>query len=110
MIRVLFSWGGGSVKYKGRRWKAKRAYILSKDNYLDVVALRFWNREEEATIVHHIYPAEEYPEFRYCDWNLISVSRRTHRLLENPYTNDLTDLGRTLMKNTVPGVDWRKKM
>lgn len=98
------------MNYKDKRWKKKRAYILSLDNYIDKVALRFFNREEEATIVHHIYPAEEYPEYRYCDWNLISVSKRTHRLIENPATNDLTDLGRMLMKSTIPGVDWRKKM
>lgn len=61
----------------------------------------------EAKVVHHIYPAEEYPEYAWCDWNLISVSQANHNRLENRTTGELTDLGLELQRITVPGVDWR---
>lgn len=68
-----------------------------------------YGRTEEATIVHHIYPAEAYPEYAWQDWNLISVSMATHNKLENRTTGELTELGRQLMNDTVPGKDWRRK-
>lgn len=37
---------------------------------------------EEANTVHHIYPADEYPQYAWCDWNLISVSQKGHNKLE----------------------------
>ncbi|MFR3430829.1 MAG: hypothetical protein ACLTTH_12420 [Holdemanella porci] len=33
-----------------------------------------YGRRVEAEVVHHIYPADEYPEYRFCDWNLISIA------------------------------------
>lgn len=68
-----------------------------------------YGKEEEAVVVHHIYPADKYPEYAWCDWNLISVSLGAHNKLENRNTGELTDLGKMLMKRTKPGVDWRKK-
>ncbi len=75
---------------------------------MDVLDKRY-GRTTEATIVHHIYPANAYPEYCYCDWNLISVSQKTHNRLENRQTGELTEMGKQLMKRTVPGVDWRQK-
>ena len=78
------------------------------DGYIDRVAARY-GRTEEATVVHHIYPADEYPEYAWCDWNLISVSLSTHNKLENRQTGELLPLGLELQRRTVPGIDWRKK-
>ena len=78
------------------------------DGYIDRVAARY-GRTQEATVVHHIYPADEYPEYEWCDWNLISVSLATHNQLENRKTGELTGLGLALQRRTVPGVDWRRK-
>lgn len=94
--------------YKTKRWKKKRLHILSLDGYKCQVA-RWFGITEEATIVHHIYPLKEYPEYALCDWNLISVSMKSHNKLENRTTGELTKLGLWLMKKTVPGVNWRKK-
>ena len=77
------------------------------DGYKDVIEARY-GRTKEATIVHHIYPAKEYPEYAFCDWNLISVNSGTHNKLENRQTGKLTKIGLELMKNTIPGKDWRK--
>ena len=94
--------------YSSQKWKKKRAKILRLDGYKDVVA-GWYGRTEAAQMVHHIYPAEEYPEYEWEDWNLISVSYSTHKKLENSMTGGLTELGRQLMRTTKPGVDWRRK-
>ena len=53
----------------------------------------------EADMVHHIFPAELYPEYRLSDWNLISVNQATHKgRLHERYTKKLTKLGRQLMR------------
>ncbi len=93
--------------YGKSKWKKKRLHILRLDGYKDRIAAMY-GRTEEATIVHHIYPADAYPEYAMCDWNLISVSMRTHNMLENRKTGELTEMGRRLMERTVPGVDWRR--
>lgn len=94
--------------YNSPKWRRKRLKILRLDGYKCRIGAMF-GRTEEAVVVHHIYPAEIYPEYAYCDWNLISVSKASHNKLENRNTKELTDLGLQLMERTVPGVDWRKK-
>lgn len=94
--------------YGGAKWKAKRLHILRLDGYVDRVAART-GKKLPATIVHHIYPSAQFPEYAWCDWNLISVSMATHNRLENRNTGDLTKTGKELMERTIPGVDWRAK-
>ena len=94
--------------YYGSKWKKKRLRILRLDGYIDQIAKRY-GRTEEAAVVHHIYPAEQYPEYAWQDWNLISVSLATHNKLEDRKTGELTELGLALQRRTVPGVDWRRK-
>ena len=93
--------------YYGNKWKKKRLHILRLDGYVDQIAKRY-GRTEEANVVHHIYPAEQYPEYAWQDWNLISVSLATHNKLEDRKTGELTELGLALQRRTVPGVDWRR--
>lgn len=93
--------------YGSIKWKKKRNKILRLDNYKCVVA-GWYGRTESATIVHHIYPAERYPEWAWEDWNLISVSMSTHNKLENRKTGELTDLGFWLQKKIKPKQNWRK--
>lgn len=94
--------------YSGSKWKHKRRRILRMDGYRCQIA-RMYGRMEEAVVVHHIYPADEYPQYAWCDWNLISVSLSAHNKLENRQTGELTEFGKQLQKRTKPGVDWRKK-
>ena len=54
----------------------------------------------EATVVHHIFPAEEYPEYEWEDWNLISISQEIHNRLHDRNTRKLTENGRKLMQKT----------
>lgn len=95
------------MEYGTAKWKRKRLHILRLDGYVDVIARRY-GRTEPAEVVHHIYPADSYPEYAWQDWNLISVSKGTHNKLENRNTGELTEMGRRLMEKTVPGKDWRK--
>ena len=94
--------------YKSKKWIRKRQHILRADKYKCQVAL-WYGRTEEATIVHHIYPLKDYPEYALSDWNLISVSMKSHNKLENRSTGELTKLGLWLKEKTIPGEDWRKK-
>lgn len=94
--------------YYGTKWKKKRKYILRLDGYVDRIERRY-GRTVEANVVHHIYPAEEYPEYAWQDWNLISVSIANHNRLEDRNTGALTEMGLALQRKVKPGVDWRKK-
>lgn len=87
--------------YKSKQWEDKRRRILARDKYMDQIALRD-GIMLEANTVHHIFPCEEYPEYRLCDWNLISVNdRATHKgRLHEKFTGKLTKLGRLLMQET----------
>ena len=96
------------MDYGSKRWKKKREHILKIDGYIDQVERRY-GRMIPAVVVHHIYPAKLYPEYQWCDWNLISISWRTHERLEDRNTGELTDMGKELKERTKPGIDWRKK-
>lgn len=96
------------IDYSQKKWKSKSAHILRLDGYLDQYAKRY-GKIMAANIVHHIYPAKEYPEYEWCDWNLISVSRESHNKLENRKTGKLTNAGEELKRRTKPGVNWRKR-
>lgn len=95
------------MDYQSGKWKKKRKKILKLDKYKDRVADMF-GRSAAANTVHHIYPAEEYPEYEWCDWNLISVSQATHNRLENRKTGELTKEGLMLQQLIKPYDEWRK--
>lgn len=95
------------MDYNSSRWRKTRKRILSLDGYKDRVAAMY-GRNEEAVIVHHIYPAEEYPQWQYATWNLISVSLATHNKLENRRTGELTEFGKQLQIMIPPFSEWRK--
>ena len=63
---------------------------------------RRYGRRVPAEVVHHIYPADEYPEYAFCLWNLISLSRAMHNTLHDRNTDKLTPAGVALMRRTMP--------
>lgn len=87
--------------YNSKKWYEKRKHILIRDKWLDQVALMDGVRLEADT-VHHILPKEDFPEYQWCDWNLISVNGRiTHKgRLHEKFTGKLTKLGKKLMRQT----------
>lgn len=82
-----------------KRWHNLRRYILARDNYLDQEALRFGKRVE-ADHVHHIFPREYFPEWRYEPWNLISLSLSNHNKMHDRSSRKLSNEGWNLLVRT----------
>ncbi|WP_243126516.1 HNH endonuclease [Clostridium sp. HBUAS56010] len=89
------------MDYKSKRWLAKRDKILRRDKFTCQYYKRYGKRKD-ATMVHHIYPVEQYPEFMWCDWNLISLSNKAHEKLHDRKTGKLTEEGENLKRKTIP--------
>ena len=84
-----------------RRWQRLRLRALRRDKYRCQESLRY-GRVEEATHVHHIWPAEDYPEYAYCLWNLVSLTQANHEAMHHRITQRLTALGKRWKNRTPP--------
>ena len=69
--------GNKAKRYLNRKWKKKREHILLRDKYLCQYCLRY-GRRRDATTVHHIKHANEYPELFFSDQNLVSLCPECH--------------------------------
>ena len=91
--------------YKNPRWEAVRNRALRRDGYMDKVLYRY-GKMKQAEVVHHIFPRENFPQYEYELWNLISVTRRTHNELHDRDSHRLSKKGielliRTCKKNNI---------
>lgn len=84
--------------YLSGRWKALRRLIIQRARYTDQLRLRE-GVHIEADTVHHIFPREAYPEYEWCQWNLIAINGATHKRLHTP-TGELSTAGRMLLEET----------
>lgn len=91
------SWPG----YKTKRWRNLRESILRRDGYQCREAARY-GISAEATTVHHVWPVEDYPEYAWAPWNLISLSRANHNAMHDRDRDVLTDLGERWRRRTIP--------
>lgn len=80
------------MNYQSKRWKLLREKILKRDKYMCQYFKRYGKRID-ATMVHHIFPADEYPQWAYKEWNLISLSNMAHERMHNRDTHELTAEG-----------------
>ena len=87
--------------YKGKRWRDLAARAMRRDGYKCQLSKRY-GKQVPAEMVHHIYPVDEYPEYAYCLWNLISLSNAMHNTLHDRNTDKLTENGVALMRRTRP--------
>lgn len=85
--------------YKTARWQAKHDAILRRDEYEDQILKRY-GKHVPAETVHHIFPIEQYPEYMWSSWNLISLSKATHNKLHDRVTGSLTEEGMDLLIRT----------
>ena len=85
--------------YKSKRWRKLAGRAMRRDGYQCQLSKRY-GKQVEAELVHHIYPVEQYPQYGYCLWNLISLSREAHNRLHDRTTNRLTAEGLALMRRT----------
>lgn len=94
--------------YETTKWKKKREKILRRDKYQCQESKRY-GRIVQADTVHHIFPVEEYPEYMYEDWNLISLSAAQHNAMHDRDTHKLSAKGRELMERTAKRVSPRPR-
>lgn len=87
--------------YKTKHWKTKREVILRRDEYMCRECKRY-GRTTTANTVHHIFPYETHPEYKYNNHNLISVCNQCHNSYHNRFDNELTDAGRNLQRRLEP--------
>lgn len=90
-----------------KRWQAVRMRALRRDKFRCRDSARY-GKVVEATVVHHIWPAEDYPEYAYCLWNLISLSASAHDEMHDRKTRKLTAKGATWKNRTPPPSDAEK--
>ena len=87
--------------YTSTRWRKLRAAVLRAAGYRCQYAKRY-GRNVEATRVHHIWPAEDFPEFAWERWNLIALSQASHNAMHDRTTGRLTEIGEQLRRRTIP--------
>lgn len=85
--------------YKLRRWERLRSVILRRDGYTCQISKRY-GKQIPADTVHHIFPREEFPEYQWKTWNLVSLAGSVHNRLHDRVTNALTDEGVELLRRT----------
>lgn len=86
------------------RWQRLRQRALRRDGHRCQEARRY-GKAVPATTVHHIWPAEDYPEYAYCLWNLVSLSSEAHDAMHDRKTRKLTTLGLAWRNRTPPPSD-----
>ena len=85
------------MTYTSKRWLRLREKILKRDGYMCQYFKRY-GKHVQANTVHHIYPADQYPEYQWCEWNLISLSAEAHNIMHDRNSQELTDEGKRLQK------------
>lgn len=85
--------------YDSLKWIRLRNSVLRRDGYMDKEAKRY-GKVRPAEVVHHIFPKDEFPEYAFSTWNLISLSRQTHNEMHDRDTDELTQKGRDLLVRT----------
>ena len=92
--------------YNSPRWRRLRASVLRdvirRDGAPICQYLKRYGRRVEATHVHHIWPAEDFPEFAWERWNLIALSTEAHNMMHDRSTGKLTAVGERLRRRTIP--------
>lgn len=90
---------GFDYSKRNRRWQALRLLALRRDKYLCRESARY-GKVVDANVVHHIWPAEDYPEYAYELWNLVSLCQAQHDAMHDRVTRALTPLGERWRKRT----------
>ena len=99
--QALFYWGDAMNIYKTRKWQRLRGRTLRRDEYICRECKRY-GRTAQATTVHHIYPVEQYPEWKWATWNILSLCDACHNKMHNRETGELSELGKQWTDRTSP--------
>lgn len=102
VCRFSFAYGCDAMNdafYKTVRWKRLREKMLRRDGYICQISKRY-GKIVQADTVHHIFPKEDYPEYQWEPWNLISLSTEQHNALHVRDSHQLTAKGEELRNRT----------
>lgn len=80
------------MDYKSHRWSHLRQHILTRDRFQCRECGRF-GRTVQASVVHHVYPADEYPQYAWCGWNLVSLCPGCHNAMHDRDSGALSTVG-----------------
>lgn len=89
------------MDYTTGRWERLRDRAFRRDKFRCRECLRY-GKVRDAERAHHAWPAEEYPEYRWCLWNLVSLCRSCHDAMHERTTRKLTKLGLYWLRRTIP--------
>ncbi|MCP3025405.1 HNH endonuclease [Halobacillus sp. A5] len=70
---------------------------MRRDEY-ECRECRRYGRVTQAVIVHHIFPLENYSQYKLTDDNLYSCCNACHESFHNRFENELTDKGLKLQQ------------
>ena len=87
--------------YKTKRWRRLRLAILRRDKFKCRESARY-GVTADANTVHHCWPAEDYPEYAWEAWNLISLSSERHDAMHDRFSGKLTPLGEAWRRRVSP--------
>lgn len=83
--------------YKSNKWIALRNTALIRDKYM-CQCCKANNKMINATCVHHVFPIESYPDYKYELWNLMSLCDKCHDEMHNHYTGELSKKGMLFLR------------
>ena len=86
------------IKHSLKAWTKKSQAIRRRDGF-ECQECKRYGKSVDAELVHHIFPAEEYPELFCVDNNLISLCNKCHELMHD----------RSLGILTKKGIEWQKR-
>ena len=94
--------------YKSPRWLRARERALRRCGYECQESKRY-GLKRPATVVHHVWPVEQWPEFAWCEWNHLPLTAEAHDQMHDRTTGKLTPLGESWRRRVSPPPDRREK-
>lgn len=85
--------------YDGEKWQRMRNSIMRRDRYMCQLCKND-HVMTQAAHVHHILPREQFPEYEFAPWNLISLCQQHHNEMHNRLRGELSKRGEYLMRAT----------
>lgn len=89
------------MDYKSKRWAAARRAALRRDRH-QCRECRRYGLAVNASVVHHAWPAEDWPELAWTTWNLVSLCPACHNAMHDRDTGALTARGMALRRRVTP--------
>ena len=76
-----------------KKWKHKTQVVKRRDGY-ECRECRKYGRSVDGVLVHHVYPADDYPDLFYNTNNLITLCYSCHELMHDRSLKSITELGK----------------